>query len=221
MNLSDFFQSPEGILSFALRSLFIVGVFALVFGQAIWRHRKRKEKHRAAGTIGPSGLLPGARLPLQYAAIAQLGTRGPAPTTLNEHVLRAAIGVRLTVLAISGIFLVYLYAPGLPNGGFEDIVAELPVSPNVVRAVMIAAIVNGILYIFSHEARYDRTVLIVTRLWYFRRDFSWKNLVNISDDGQYELVLTFAPGGKAKVLKHSKGIEDFKAFALAKLKENF
>ena len=88
-----------------------------------------------------------------------------------------------------------------------------------INAVLEMLGIEPILFMASNK--WFRSVLIVTRLWFFRREFSWKNLVNISDDGQYELVLTFAPGGKAKVLKHSKGIEDFKSFALAKLKENF
>jgi len=90
----------------------------------------------------------------------------------------------------------------------------------VVSGLVLFAAINGVFYIFTFETRYDRDVLIVTRMMFFRREYRWKNLVRIGDDEAYEFHLIFEPGGKAKVLKHSTGIGDFKAFALAQIQRN-
>ena len=53
-----------------------------------------------------------------------------------------------------------------------------------------------------------------------RREYRWKNQMQIGDAGAYEPIPVFEPKGKAKVLKHSIGIEDFGAVVLARMQKN-
>jgi hypothetical protein len=91
------------------------------------------------------------------------------------------------------------------------------VPPIVPQRLLLFAATNGVICTFGFEARYNRDLLITTRLFLLRRDYRWRDLDWISDDGAYELVLRFDPGGKAKVLKHCRGIEEFKHFAQEQL----
>ncbi len=59
----------------------------------------------------------------------------------------------------------------------------------------------------------------MTRL-FKRREYRWKHLDWLKDDAGYDLVLTFTPGGKTKVFKHSMGVKAFKAVAEGHAKRN-
>lgn len=176
-------------------------------------------RHAEAGTIGPAFLVQGETMPVHFELLAKIGTAGGAEQALQEKVLRPSVGVRLLILSIAALVMGQFFVPGFSDG-IDEALQELPVSPAVVQGLVLLAVAYGTIYIFSCEARYDSSVLIVSRLVLFRREFLWKNLERIGDDGRYELVLIFQPGGKAKVLRHSKGIQEFKAFALRKLQEN-
>ncbi len=186
-----------------------------------WVKRRRDEiaRHAKAGTIGPAFVVEGATMPLHFDLLARVGTSGGAEQALQEKVLRPSVGVRLLILVISALVLGQFFLPRFAQG-MDEALAELPVSPLVVQGLVLLAVANGVIYIFSCEARYDTSVLIVSRMLVFRREFLWKNLERIGDDGRYELVLIFRPGGKAKVLRYSQGIRDFKDYALKRLQEN-
>lgn len=197
----------------------------LVFGPLAFlawrrlRHRMAEVKrHEDAGTIGPTSALPGRALPWHYDKLAGIGSSGPAELSVNQRVLRPSIGVRLFVLGLVGAIVYFLARVPPELHGFE--VAESGVAGWLMPALVLLAAANGVIYIFTYEARYDHQVLIVTRMIFLRREYLWKNLVRIADDGGYELHLTFQPGGKAKVLKHSTGIGAFKEFALAQIRKN-
>lgn len=197
----------------------LLGMF-IILGPIAWfqwrtasRRYRMIERHRSEGSIGPAGFLQGADLPKQYDALAQLGTKGEAPRTLDDRILRPSPGVRLLVAGIAVAITSFLFLPGLAPEGFDAALRELPVPPIVPQLVLFLAALNGVFYIFGFEARYNRDILITTRMFLSRREYRWKNLDWIGDDGAYDLILRFTPGGKAKVLKHCRGIEEFKLFA--------
>ena len=220
---SEILSGIDGLASqILLGFLFVVafiGLRAFLFWRRISRRRQEIERHKDAGTIGPSGMLQGQALPWHYDKLAQLGTGGQAPMTLDQRMLKPSIGVRLVVLGLCAAMVYYAtqMAAGEMNG-FQ--IAEPGPYGSIMIAICLLAAVNAVFYIFTFETRYDRDMLIVTRMMFFRREYRWKNLWRIADDGAYELQLFFEPGGKAKVLKHSVGIEDFKDFALAQIRRN-
>lgn len=213
----------SGILSqVALGVLFVVGLIVLrmyLFWRRIVRRRQVIERHKDAGTIGPASLIQGAALPWHYDQLAQVGTGRPAEVSLDQRVLRPSMGVKLVVLGLCAMmfYLAAQMSAGEMNG-FE--VADPGHAGTFMIGLCLLAAVNGVVYIFTFETRYDRDMLIVTRMMYFRREYRWKDLWRIADDGAYELQLHFHPGGRAKVLKHSVGIEEFKDFALARIRRN-
>ena len=170
--------------------------------------------------IGPVFLLQVERMPIHFELLAGVGAGGPVAQLLNERVMRPSVGVRLLMLAISGLMAAHFFRPGFAPEGFDEALNGLPVSLIVVRALVVGAISYGILSVFFYEARYDNTVLIISRMVVYRREFRWKHLQRIAGDGRHDLALVFAPRGKAKVLRHSTGVKEFKAFALMKLQEN-
>lgn len=197
----------------------IIGLRIYFFWRRLSRRRQEIEQHKKAGTIGPAGLIQGQTLPWHYDQLAQVGTRGQAPMTLDQRVLKPSIGVRLFVLGLCAAMVYFaIQISGEELNGFQ--VAEPGPYGWIMVALCLFAAVNGVVYIFTFETRYDRDLLIVTRMLLHRREYRWKNLWRIADDGAYELQLFFEPGGKAKVLKHSVGIEEFKDFALAQIRRN-
>lgn len=221
---------PENLLDvsgFALQMLFgvlmvfaVLGLRVFFFWRRLFRRRQEIRDHKAAGTIAPAGFLDGQPLPRHYDALASIGIRGEAPMTLDDRILRPSIGVRLFVLGLFGAILGYMLWPDVAPGGFNDAMLELPVPLIATQSFLAGAGLWGVLYIFGFEARYNRDTLILTRLLVVRREYHWKHLVWLKDNGAYELVLTFEPGGKAKILKHCAGIEDFKAFAVKMAQRN-
>lgn len=205
--------------SMLLPGLIIVGFW----GGLIWFRMRRRlvqmKRHEAEGTIGRASFFQGSDLPMHYDFVAHLGTGGPAPTTVGEKVLRPSIGVKLVVLGVSGMIGYYTLSPALWQAELSPLERGTEWIFTVTRFLLPAAALNGILYVFTSEARYDRDVLIVTR-FFRRREYRWKHLVRVADGGAYDLVLFFAEGGKAKVLKHSTGIREFKDFALTQVRKN-
>jgi hypothetical protein len=212
----------EGMVGqIAIGILFVFGLIALriyLFWRRIMRRRYEIERHKDAGTIGPAALIQGASLPWHYDRLAQVGTGGPAALSLNQRILRPSIGVKLVVLGLCAAILYFMFNMPETQHGFE--VAEPGVYGWIMQGIILFGALNGILYIFTYETRYDDQALIVTRMMFSRREYRWKDLIRMADDGAYEFHLIFQPGGKAKVLKHSVGIGEFKDFALAQIRKN-
>lgn len=189
-----------------------IGLRVYFFFRTWSRRRAEIARHKAAGTFAPSGFFEGRQLPSHYDALAGIGSGGEAPITVDERVLRPAIGVRLFVLGLAAAIVGFLVQPGLAPQGLHEAMREIPVPPIVPQLALLLGAIWGVIYVFAFEARYNNDTLIVTRLFQ-RREYRWKHLDWLKDDGGYDLVLTFTPGGKAKVLKHSVGVEAFKAAA--------
>jgi hypothetical protein len=205
--------------SMLLPGLIVVGLW----GGVIWYRMRRRlaavRGHEGQGTLGRASFFQSGDLPLHYDFVAHLGTGGPAPTTVGEKVLRPSIGVKLVVLGVSAMVGYYTLSPTLWQAEFDPLGRGEDWLFTAARILLPLAALNGILYVFTSEARYDRDVLIVTR-FLRRREYRWKQLVRVADGGAYDLVLFFAEGGKAKVLKHSIGIRELKDFALAQARKN-
>jgi hypothetical protein len=201
--------------------LFVVSMIVLrlyLFLRKLVRRRVEIERHKDAGTIGPTGMLQGQALPWHYNQLASLGTGGAAQVSLDQRVMKPAIGVKLVVLGLCAAMLYYALVVTGQLGGFQTV--DPGPYGTLMTGLCVFAALNGVAYIFTFETRYDRDMLIVTRMMFFRREYRWKDLWRIADDGAYELHLFFEPGGKAKVLKHSTGIGEFKDFALAQIRRN-
>lgn len=219
---SEILSGIDGLVSQILLGLvFVVGFIGLrayLFWRRVVRRRQEIERHKDAGTIGPTGMLQGGALPWHYNQLASLGSGAAAQVSLDQRVLKPSIGVKLLVIGLCAAMFYYATVVTGQQGGLQT------VDPGpygyAMTAICLLAAVNGVFYIFTFETRYDRDMLVVTRMMFFRREYRWKNLWRIADDGAYELQLFFEPGGKAKVLKHSVGIEEFKTFALAQIRRN-
>lgn len=207
-------QAVFGVLFFVLVILFPI----LQAWRKLSRRRREIERHKDAGTIGPSGMFEGGALPWHYNQLASVGSAGAAQVSLDQRILKPSIGVKLLVLGLCAAMFYYATVVTGEQSGFQT-VDPGPYGYGMTALCLFAA-VNGVIYIFTFETRYDRDLLIVTRMMFFRREYRWKNLWRIADDGAYELQLFFEPGGKAKVLKHSVGIEEFKDFALGQIRRN-
>ena len=207
-------QVVFGVLFFVLVIVFPI----LQAWRKLSRRRREIERHKDAGTIGPAGMLEGGALPWHYNQLASLGSGGAAQISLDQRILKPSIGVKLLVLGLCAAMFYYATVVTGQQGGLQTVDPGL--YGYFMTAICLLAAVNGVIYIFTFETRYDRDMLIVTRMMFFRREYRWKNLWRIADDGAYELQLLFEPGGKAKVLKHSVGIEEFKDFAQGQLRRN-
>ncbi|MGL4235578.1 hypothetical protein [Tabrizicola sp.] len=221
MHPEDLSAISSVISQMLLGVLFVVGVIALrvyLFWRRLNRRRQDIERHNDAGTIGPTGLVQGAVLPWHYDQLAHVGTGGQAAVSLDQRVLKPSVGVKLFVLGLCAAMMYFVTQVTGQQGELQTV--DPGTYGAIMNAICLFAALNGVVYIFTFETRYDRDMLIVTRMMFVRREYRWKNLWRIADDGAYELHLFFEPGGKAKVLKHSVGIEEFKDFALAQIRRN-
>lgn len=214
MKVSGVFKLVVTSMPMLIGFLMVAGILGLrtyFFFRRLSRHREQTEQAQTEGKFAPPSFHLGKQLPAQYEALASVGIKSEAPVTVGDRILRPAIGVRLFVLGLAAAILTLVVQPGLLPSAYDEAIRELPVSPEVTRIVLLVAALWSVAYIFGFEARYNADTLIVTRL-FKRREYRWKNLLWLKDDGGYDLILTFETG-KAKVLKHTVGVDQFKAFA--------
>lgn len=195
-----------------------IGVIAFPLWRMVRARQVEIKRHKDAGTIGPASVLQGASLPWHYDRLAGVGSAGEPARTLDDRILRPSIGVKLFVVGLAAVVFVFTFMPEFAPDGWNESLKALPISASVTQILLMAVAIIGVFHIFGHEARYNRDLLITTRMFLSRREFRWKDLQSIGDDGAYELVLTFTGNRKAKVLKHSRGIADFKLFAQEQLR---
>ena len=219
MGVTDWLQGLAALATWLFPAVIILGFWGAVIWRRVRRRLRDMRQHEAAGTIGPASFFQGANMPIHYDFVAHIGTGGAADLSAGEKVLRPSIGVRLVVLIVAGMILYYALTPGFWPTEFSETDRSTEWIFKAAQVLLPIAAAYAVLYVFTSEARYDRDVLILTRLMQ-RREYRWRALTRIGDGGAYDLVLTFKPGGKAKVLKHSAGIRDFKAFALAQVQRN-
>lgn len=219
MDLNDIPGRIGRYVAMLLPIVIVFGAWGVIFWRKVQRRRDEVKRHMDAGTIGPAAFIQGAPLPRHCDILAGVGSGEPTGTTLNEQILKPAIGVRLFVPGRLGAAIYYVIRPLPMPTGFD--LAEPGAYGFVMPGLLLFAAENGVFCIFTFETRYDRDMLIETRMIFFRRKYRWKNLMRIGDDEPCEFRLFFEPGGRAKVLKHSTGIAGFKAFALARIQRNW
>ena len=72
----------------------------------------------------------------------------------------------------------------------------------------------------SYEASYDDHILTAPNWFFQRRQYRWKDLISIRDNGHYYYVLRFADGQKLQVQKYLVGIRDFLTYARLQIEKN-
>jgi hypothetical protein len=220
MSASDLFHLFLNATPFVIGYGVVLGPFLIIGWWRLRRRRRLIEASKAQGTIADIGGIFAQKLPSHYAALASMGTAGAAPMTVDDRILRPSPGLQLFILGLTTAIAAFTLFPQLAPDGFHEAMAELPGPTLVPKVMMLAALANALIYVFGNEARYNRDTLISTRMAFHRREYRWKDLEWIGDTGAYDLVLMFGQGGKAKVLKHCKGIEDFKMFAQDQIRKN-
>jgi hypothetical protein len=220
MGATDVFGAVFRAWPLVVGYLVVLGPFALITFWRIRRRRKMIKAGKAAGTIVQVGGIFSQKLPFHYAALSSIGTGGPAPMTLDDHILRPALGLKVFILGLTSAIAVFVFSHDLAPVGFHEAMEELPGPTLIPQLLMLLAAGNGLFYVFGCETRYNRDRLITTRMMFNRREYRWKDLDWIGDTGAYDLVLHFQTGGKAKVLKHCRGIEDFKMYAQEQIRKN-
>lgn len=151
-------------------------------------------------------------LPTDTGLIAGLGTKGEARQSLNESILRPSIGLRLLSIGLSSVMLAYLWGlihlPGVP----KDVMAGVPYA-EWVKAGLSLIIVYSVFYILFYEVRYDTFSLSAPNWFFVHREYTWKDLVSLKDNGHYLYILRFEDGRKAEVQKYLVGIREFLSYA--------
>ncbi len=220
MGVTDWLSKIGSFGATILPALIMLGFWGFLITRRLRRRLREMRQHEADGTIGRASFIQSGDMPVHYNFVAKIGTGGPVATSVGEKILRPSIGVRLVVLGVAVMVLYYSTLPAFWPTEFSELDKGTEWIFSVARVLLPFAAVYGVLYIFTSEARYDRDVLIVIRMMIQLREYRWKALTRIGDGGAYDLILFFKPGGKAKVLKHSTGIAEFKAFALAQVQKN-
>jgi hypothetical protein len=213
--MSPLLETLLDYLPFVLGFLFILEAVVWLWRRVARRTQPegRQDQNRSDRTGRPSPL----ELPAEYDAIARLGTTGEAARTLDDRILRTSSGARLLMIGIALLVACILFLPEFALGGIDAFLALLPVPLIVPKLILMGLMLDSVMIVFGFEARYNRDVLVTTGFLRRRREFLWRDLSRIEDDKGYHLMLHFKPGERADVLKHCRGIEEFKHFAQEQL----
>lgn len=204
--------------SLTISEIFVVMIVAAILVPPVWRRWKNMRASDRDGTIGPARIFQTSSRLNYWDFIGRIGIDRPALVIAGQKQLRASVGVWLLMAAYIALVVFVLSRLNIYN------VFALEGLRLWAGVAMIATVVIWLFYraldILVRDARYDHDILTVRPMFGQRREFQWKALQRIRDDGEYWLLLFYEPGGKAKVLKHSTGIADFKTFALAQIQKN-
>jgi hypothetical protein len=216
-------QLPLFGLHLPLWVLVGAGVAFAVLAAIMQGHRKSLTRGRMATSIGGRLLTP---LPGDLRVFASLGEGGRVMDTLGTLTLRTTPGLRLVWLAVS-ILVIYISqtTPGLweiqhvGSDALTDTTSK--VSPSLLGLCISLAIcgLSGI-GVFGFELRMDQKTLYITRHFYQHRHYAWDDLTGIEDNGQYDYILRFRSGQKAKVTKYLVGTPQLLKFIGGVLEQN-
>jgi hypothetical protein len=200
-----------------------LGIAFAVLAAIMQSRRKSLARGRISTSIGGRLLTP---LPGDLRLFASLGEGGRVIDTLGTLTLRTTPGLRLVWLAVS-ILVIYVAqtTPGLWQ--FQHIGSDVltdttsKVSPSLLGLCISLAIcgLSGI-GVFGFELRMDQKTLYITRHFYQHRQYAWDDLTSIEDNGQYDYVLRFRSGQKAKVTKYLVGTPQLLKFIGNVLEQN-
>lgn len=185
-----------------------VTVLTLGLGAILWWARKRQKAADDAKLWGRINRTPGSRfheeLPEAIHLLAAFGSEASGP------ILKTTWGVRLVCAGVTAGILWLLWGPtsgtvvpkGVPTVGFT-----------LFTFLCVAEI-----WLFRAEV--DQTGLKTRRFVFWRRSWSWSDLVEVRHDGGYEMVLDFGAAGRARVWKHLAGIDRLLTLAEEALDRN-
>ena len=163
--------------------------------------------------------LGAGNLPGDASAIARIGTGGEAAFSLNTRIMKASLGLKLVAIVVGGLLQAYLWTDfqpefweetGISSTGYEDLI----------KATVAAIVVYSWFYIFFYEVRYDDYSIIAPNSFLRPREYVWKELSSIHDDGHYAYKLRFRDGRKLAMQKYVVGIRDFLSYAKARIEAN-
>jgi hypothetical protein len=199
-----------------------IGLFFWALALVMQARRKTLTRGRMGTSIAGRLLKP---LPSDLQLFATIGETGQVQDSLGTLTLQTTPGLRLVWLAIS-ILLVYVshttpglwqLAPITSDTLIEDL-SSTP--PPVITLLLFSTIALSAIGIFGFELRMDSTTLNITRYFYRQRQFSWDDLIAIEDNGQYDYILLFRSGQKAKVTKYLVGTPQLLKFIGSVLEQN-
>jgi hypothetical protein len=190
----------------------------VVFGSiaiGVWARARARTRHAPLGNrLGRTAMSRlGPRLPGDLSLIAALGENAAPRVTIDTLEMHTTLGLRIIALGLSGLFLALLWTGRFEMTGF------LPTS-GLIPWLISVGVVIGMIEVFTYELRVDRNVMILTRFMFWRRVYSWDELLGIDDDQNYQYVLAFAKGGRVKVMKHLVGMPGFLTFVGEVLERN-
>ena len=86
--------------------------------------------------------------------------------------------------------------------------------------LLAGALAYAVAYINTYQLRYDSYRFAHRSLLFTTREFVWKDLLSIRDDGAYFYVVRDINAGKAYIPKYLTGIDGFLTEARARITKN-
>jgi hypothetical protein len=198
--------------------------FAITVLAAIMQsHRKSLARGRIGTSLGSRIMTP---LPGDLRLFATLGESGRVIDTFGMLTLRTTPGLRLVWLAVS-ILVIYISqtTPGLwqiQRISSDTLTKMIPTDSTSLVGLWVSLAICGLsgIGVFGFELRMDSKTLHVTRHFYQHRQYTWDDLTAIEDNGQYDYILRFRSGQKAKVTKYLVGTRQLLKFIGGVLEQN-
>lgn len=208
------FAVPAELFGLSLDLPLVLRIVGLVVLTLVLRIRVRRLRREQAVRLRHTpdqtflarreGQLPGA-----IEVLASAGQAGQPVQSADAIVLRTTPGVRLVGLVLGVTLLWLLFGPTrgvyVPDGW-----------PTWAMAAVVALAIVGTI---SFEARVDADRLVLVHYLHWRREYRWRDLVALRDDGGYAWRLDFA-SGRARVPKHLVGMPGFLSLVAEHLDRN-
>lgn len=150
-------------------------------------------------------------MPEHDAILARAGTNKAAPSSLGTTTMRPAWGFRLQTLATIPLVGAVLVTPMFDEIVLRDLFGTGPV-PMLKESIFAFTVLTAITANLQ-EVRYDQDRVIMQKALGRRREFSWRDLIGLKDDGNSTFILTLRDGPKLRLPKHLVGVQDFLSLA--------
>lgn len=150
------------------------------------------------------------RLPAHMDFIAGFGKTRSAPEIGQGGVLTPTLGLRFisVLLTLACLWIVWFGPPEYTGGSL------------LIKSAITAALAYAAIYIQLYSLSFDAE-RFSHRGWTFRyREYLWRDLVSIQDNGHYVYALRMKGGAKVDVQKYLVGIPAFVAYAKDRIVQN-
>lgn len=179
--------------------------------RAFYRRFNQRDAKGREVALTPLARATVANLPLDFQWLAQKGETAAPRKSLDSTIMRTTLGTKLIAVLAGGVLLVMLW------GAFGITAA---VEAHWIKYAMSVAGLYAIVNTLIYEVRYDDHAMYVPDFFFQKREYLWRDLVSIHDDGHYLYKLRFANGRKASVMKYMTGIREFVAIAQDRIPRN-